>query len=255
MQFRDETKEYEINFKFVRNMKINPVPVFEISMTKPVTASAGFDILDIKTQQGYTGISVSKFSDIAKAVKSKKDVLIVVAPEAISFVKKTHAAELEKLKKEAQKDPERWFWAIGGDTHKLYLTPDSETGTTYREDLKKVETTLEKNINWFKNPLRDKSAKIDRHTGLYTETGWFEVSHEDVMRIYSEILAAKDAKKAEAGDKKKAIFKKAKETGEKQVIETYTDECNDPDESCDVDIITVYAMPDGSTTETRNHTW
>jgi len=255
MQFKDETKEYEINFKFVRNMKINPVPVFEISMTKPVTASAGFDIEDIKTQQGYTGINVSKFSDIAKAVKSKKDVLIVVAPEAISFVKKTHAAELEKLKKEAQKDPERWFWAVGGDTHQIYLTPDSETGTAYREDLRKVEETLVKKLRWLENPLDEVSKRVDRKTGLYTETGWFEVSHADIMRIYNEIIVEKEAKKAEAEDKKKALFEKAKEIGEKQIIERYPVECSDPDESCDIDIVTIYAMPDGTTQITKHHTW
>lgn len=255
MQFKDETKEYEINFKFVRNMKINPVPVFEISMTKPVTASAGFDIEDIKTQQGYTGINVSKFSDIAKAVKSKKDVLIVVAPEAISFVKKTHAEELEKLKKEAQKYPEKWFWAFGGDTHEFYITPDNETWTEFRPDFKKLEKILKNKINWRKNPLEEVSKSIDRCTGLYTMNGWFEVSHSDLMKIYNEITAEKEAKITEKQNKEAEIFKKANDTKEKQVLETYSVECNDPDESCDIDIITIWAMPDGTKKETRDHTW
>ena len=75
------------------------------------------------------------------------------------------------------------------------------------------------------------------------------------MAAYNKIIEKRNAKKAAKQEEKDKIFAKAKETGEKQVIETYTVECNDPDESCDVDIITVYAMPDGTTKETQNHTW
>jgi hypothetical protein len=255
MQFEDQKKTYEINFKFIRNAKINPVPVFELVMTKPIVASDGFDIGDIKSQQGYTGINVSKFGNIAKAVKSKKDVLIVVAPEAIEFIKKTHAEELEKLKESAKKDPEKWFWAFGGDTHEFYISPDNETGTNFREDFVKLEKVLKNKINWRSNPLEAVSKTIERGSGLYTMNGWFEVSHADLMKIYDEIVAEKDAIKAEKQNKEAEIFAKAKVTGEKQILESYSVECNDPYESCDVDNITIYAMPDGTKKEIRIHTY
>lgn len=255
MHYENEKKEFDVEYSHMINCNGYDLAVFSLKMVRPVKVDTAFDIHDIHTSKGVTGIKFSEYSDVAKAYKFKGDVLLSMPDDVISFVKKTHDEKIDALKDAAKKDPERWFWAVGGDTHQLYLTPDSETGTTYREDLKKVETTLEKNINWFKNPLREKSAKIDRQPGLYTETGWFEVPHSEVMRVYNEIIAAKDAKKAEAEDKKKAIFEKAKQTGEKQIIETYSVECSDPDEECDVDIVTVYAMPDGTTKTTQNHTW
>lgn len=61
----------------------------------------------------------------------------------------------------------------------------------------------------------------------------------------------KEGKEAE----RKTIFDKARITGEKQVLNHWTDECNDPNEDCSLDIIYQYAMPDGSITEVRSHTW
>ena len=52
-----------------------------------------------------------------------------------------------------------------------------------------------------------------------------------------------------------AIFAKAKETGEKQELYRYSDDCDDEDESCDIDIVTEYAMPDGTVEIIRTHTW
>ena len=40
-----------------------------------------------------------------------------------------------------------------------------------------------------------------------------------------------------------------------QVLSKTHDECNDPDESCDIDEIIEYAMPDGTTETVRHHTW
>jgi len=51
------------------------------------------------------------------------------------------------------------------------------------------------------------------------------------------------------------IFETAKTIGKEQLINKYSTECNDPKEQCDLDMVYVYAMPDGSTKEERNHTW
>ncbi|MDT8718259.1 hypothetical protein IAI10_16450 [Clostridium sp. 19966] len=78
----------------------------------------------------------------------------------------------------------------------------------------------------------------------------FEMKLSDAIKL-DEYLN----KKVENEAKIKAIFDKAKETGEKQELEHWTDPCNDPDEECDLDIVYVYAMPDGTTQKIRNHTW
>lgn len=60
-------------------------------------------------------------------------------------------------------------------------------------------------------------------------------------------------KKAE--QKRQQIFLIAKETEQKQILRTYHDDCHDPHEECNMDIITVYAMPDGTEKIIRSHTW
>lgn len=255
MKFDDGKKEFEINYSHMIHSNGYDLAVFMLKITKPVIAEDKFDIHDIKEEAGVTGIKFTKYSEFAKAYKFNGNVLLKMPEDALNFIHKIHDDKIEELRQAAQKDPEKWFWAVGGDTRQIYLTPDIETGTTYRKDLENVEKMLEKKLKWLNNPLDAVSKRIDRHTGLYTETGWFEVSHADVMRIYNEIIAEREATKAENKDVEKAIFETAKQTGVKQVIETYSVECNDPDEECDIDIITVWAMPDGTKKETRSHTW
>jgi hypothetical protein len=63
-----------------------------------------------------------------------------------------------------------------------------------------------------------------------------------------------DEEKTET-DRVDAIFVTAKETGVKQQIRHYMADCNDPQEECSTDVVTVYAMPDGTTKSERQHTW
>jgi len=65
-----------------------------------------------------------------------------------------------------------------------------------------------------------------------------------------KIQAAHSAKAA-----RQAKFDEAARTGRQVVLEQYTADCNDPNEECSLDNVTVYAMPDGSTKEYRSHTW
>lgn len=247
MQFEDKNKKYEIVFERIRNKGCGSYPVFKMIMEKPVKGFAFFEVTDIKTQQGYTGINLYSGSEIAKEFKSKgKDVLIVVAPEALDFVRKAHEEERNKVIEEAKIDPETWRWHEGCDTGRMYLTPNTKLMTEFREDLKKVSSVLEK---------EHYSAPAEFYTGITDENDNVIVPHEIVMDAYNKIIEKRNAKKADAEDKKNSIFEKAKQTGEKQIIETYSVECPDDDEECDVDIVTVYAMPDGTTHKTQNHTW
>jgi hypothetical protein len=94
-----------------------------------------------------------------------------------------------------------------------------------------------------------------------TYGGW-ELNAEQVAPIMEEVLVATEKRKAAAdkrvSDEKEriaAIFTKAKETGERQLLEKYMDDCNDPEEECSTDAVTVWAMPDGSRKTNRQHTW
>jgi hypothetical protein len=62
-------------------------------------------------------------------------------------------------------------------------------------------------------------------------------------------------KKQLENERKAAIFRTARETGEKQIISEWSEECCDREEECDIDNHHIYALPDGSTEHRWNHTW
>lgn len=249
MMFEDAKKKYEIEFTGIENINGHSTPRFKLTLFKPVKAESGFDIHDIKTEKGVTGIKFSQYSNIAKAYKFKGDVLSSMRPEALDFIRNTHENELNKVIEESKKDPETWRWWTGCDTGNLYISPNTELGWEFRPDLEEIKDTLEKVHKFHAYDLFGKEEEEEKNL----------VSHETVMKIYNEIVESKEKKQAErkaAKDEKETpIFQKAKETGEPQILESYSIECEDPLEECDTDIVTVYAMPDGTTQRTQNHTW
>ena len=95
-----------------------------------------------------------------------------------------------------------------------------------------------------------------------SESSIFYITEDQFKQIKSWIEnedkkaeAEKAAKAKEEEERKQTIFEKAKETGEKQILSRWTDDCNNPREECSTDIVTVWAMPDGTTKTTRQHTW
>lgn len=91
--------------------------------------------------------------------------------------------------------------------------------------------------------------------GAATNSKEIEFCYSDAKKIYDKKMKIINEKKAEKQAAIDAIFKKARETGTPQVLESYATGCNDPREECSTDIITIYANPDGSKSETRSHTW
>lgn len=74
----------------------------------------------------------------------------------------------------------------------------------------------------------------------------FEMKLSDILQ---PILEKREAYKK----KLDAIFTKAKETGEPQIIRQWMDECNEKDLDCSFDNIIEYAMPDGTRKIKRIH--
>lgn len=253
MQFKDGKKEYEITLNGTRKINGYVGAQFKISVTKPIAAEALFDAKDIMKRQGIEGVSFSQYSGIGKALNAKGDTLFSMPAEALTFIRETQTKTLAEMKKaEAIKIVTRWYWAIGGDSGALYVQNGNDIDTFFREDIKKLEDTIEKRGKF--EVLKAKSIEVKRDTGLYTNQ-WYEISNEDMMSIYNEIEAAKKAKRDEKEDKKAAIFAFANASGEKQILNQWSEDCNDPEESCDIDNIIEYAMPDGSVKTERHHTW
>jgi len=88
--------------------------------------------------------------------------------------------------------------------------------------------------------------------------GWYflprKLVDEEKAR-HKEIADKKTEEKAKAEAEEKEVFKRASKTGEKQVLKTFPVDCSNPREECNTDIITIWAMPDGTKEETVIHTW
>ena len=74
-----------------------------------------------------------------------------------------------------------------------------------------------------------------------------EVSYENYWEQAKEKVRRKK--------RKKEIIKKAKETGKKQFLHSYREDCNDPSAQCDIDLVNVYINKDGEKEEKRMHTY
>lgn len=94
---------------------------------------------------------------------------------------------------------------------------------------------------------------------IYDAYKWIDEKYQksgiDVTWVVISKMLEKERIKQEKEEKKKQIFEKAKTTGENQLLYKYSDECNDPEESCDIDDVYIFAMPDGATEEERFHNW
>ena len=108
-----------------------------------------------------------------------------------------------------------------------------------------------------------------------TVHGWATATYENAMAPFASICIASisreklqelintkrfsEQKKLEAEkqaqEEIKQKFESAKATGGKVLISTWVTDCNDPQEECSTDIIHKWAMPDGTTKITRQHTW
>ena len=94
--------------------------------------------------------------------------------------------------------------------------------------------------------------------GAFASIQVCSINKDKLEQIKSSKIAAEKAKaaakKAET-DRIANIFEVAKKTGKKQEIKHYMADCNDPHEECSLDVVTVYAMPDGTEKTERMHTW
>ena len=97
----------------------------------------------------------------------------------------------------------------------------------------------------------------------------YEISPEDEeILVREQEVAVAEAEKATALAEAEAQAEKAKEdaiekgkfdearvTGKPVTLNSWMEDCNDPREECSTDVVTLYAMPDGTRKINRQHTW
>jgi len=80
----------------------------------------------------------------------------------------------------------------------------------------------------------------------------FQVNFMDLVTPYLDMINIKTNKHEQH---RTSIFALAKQTGIKQELSRATESCCDANEECNMDIVIKYAMPDGTVTIERQHTW
>lgn len=209
----------------------------------------------------------NKFGEKTFGVKvpAGKQYIVLTDPSAKDVTKKAKKI-LEQIEREEAK---KAFENLSDDSKiTMIFATDFTTVICEEETAEKhdfFQTTKEKihkylNTDEIENTLGRKTDEVD--FGDYVHRFKYKMTFGEYKKLAE--LAEKKAQEAEQKKREKeraekerveAIFAKARETGEKQVIEQYSVPCNDPEEDCDIDIITVYAMPDGTRKTERHHTW
>lgn len=99
----------------------------------------------------------------------------------------------------------------------------------------------------------------DTENHIYNAYKWLanekQVDGLDVTDEVAQEIERRTQRKIEKEEKRKAVFDEAKRIGKKIKLYSYTDECRSKNEDCSTDIITRYAMPDGSEIEEVTHTY
>lgn len=209
----------------------------------------------------------NKFGEKTFGVKvpAGKQYIVLTDPSAKDVTKKAKEILEQIEREEAQKE----FENLSDDakitlifaTDFTTIVCENETAGKH-EFFKTTKENIHQNLNTddIEKVLGRKADEVD--WGDYVHKYRYEMTFSEYKKLAE--LAEKKAQEAEQKKREKekaekerieALFAKARETGEKQVIEQYSVPCNVPEEDCDIDIVTIYAMPDGTRKTERHHTW
>ncbi len=82
-----------------------------------------------------------------------------------------------------------------------------------------------------------------------------EFTYQQAVEFAQPMLEEKARKRAEKKAERQAKFAEARRTGKPVELRRWSEPCPDPNESCDIDNVFEYAMPDGTIKVERHHTW
>ena len=82
-----------------------------------------------------------------------------------------------------------------------------------------------------------------------------EVAVAEAAKATALAEAEAQAEKAKEDAIEKGKFDEARVTGKPVTLNSWMEDCNDPREECSTDVVTLYAMPDGTRKINRQHTW
>ena len=205
-----------------------------------------------KEENGYKCIHCG----IAEHPKSGKkvNVLVKINDDIKEFLKKAKQ-EIEELK-ERERQEELTFEVIETNnsgawvTQDLLLVPEEKLlSDEQQEKIWELENILgiQQRFAGASQEIKAKELPVEKGE-TYTLT--------EIMEMLTKTKSYKRKEESEQKEKQKyeEAEKEARETGENVKVNSCTVPCNDSNEECNTDIITVYMTPSGKTEEVRNHT-
>jgi hypothetical protein len=82
-----------------------------------------------------------------------------------------------------------------------------------------------------------------------------KIMREKITKLIEAEIEKEKIKQQKKDKRIQELLSKAKDTNEPQIISQGTVPCSDRHEECNTDIVTVYAMPDGTVKTEQCHTW
>jgi hypothetical protein len=106
----------------------------------------------------------------------------------------------------------------------------------------------EEYLTWFRKAVKEKKAP-----GYGTIPN--KIIKAKITDIILKEIEKENREKQDEENRINNLFELAKQIGERQLINKWSEPCNDPKEECNLDICYLWIMPDGSKKQTRSHTW
>jgi hypothetical protein len=199
-----------------------------------------------------TRCKIENFNKVSLRKKQVKELLNIDAPVDVVKVMLTEAIDKREIEEYTEK-----YIRENGIEISYYI--DGEWGIPLfnafccgGEPVKML--TLEKAFPNIKCWDIIKENEMNKVRSTSTEAGRVVVNFSEYTEINADTIAKMEMNKATVEELKfKSLFNKAKETGTKQELKRFYENCNGEVDECSTDIIVTYAMPDGSTSTERIH--
>lgn len=232
-----ETKEITTKSGTKVQISIHPNQI-RADFTHPKAGKVSFSVSSYGIHQGQAGMIGNWY------VKGKNNTVVLTCDEAIWIeIRETQKrvrreAELEEARKQAGRLAAAKAACPAGCVVATRLWANG--------DLCSAEYETEDGVKVLASDL------LENHDGFY----WLPAELvEEKRTIDRKAWQELEGRTTAQREKEEAIFAEAKETGKPVVLRKTSAPCNDPHEECSLDMVTVYAMPDGSTKTERHHTW
>ena len=182
---------------------------------------------------------------------------------------------IEKARQEAKEAKEKEYIKSANIRRFLVCKTDENYKRTYSFETLEIKgekatvPQISTGVNYIEIAHETKTVEIVENKAGYmygmNATAWEITAEEEATITEEQEPAAKKEKeekekqeaekKAEEEAKINEKFAEAKITGKPVQIRKWSEHCNSPKEECSMDILTEFALPDGTTKITRTHTW